>query len=129
VSRPTVAICRTCPRDTARATACGANPDGMAVQLRSALLADCHLTGEIDIMMVHCLGACPRPCAAALSAPGKWRLRFEGLSPSVLSDFVAATKVYSATGDGLLGDRGLSPSLRERLGARAPPPAAPQRTL
>jgi len=95
----------------------------MAVQLRSALLADRHLTGEIDIMMVHCLGACRRPCAAALSAPGKWRLRFEDLSPPVLSDFIAATKAYKATRDGLPEDCGLPPSLRERLGAQAPPAA------
>src|SRR5882724_5659930 len=58
VPRPTVAICRTCPRATARAPARGDNPDGMAVLLRSALLADRQLAGEIDIMMVHCLGAC-----------------------------------------------------------------------
>jgi predicted metal-binding protein len=126
VPRPTVAICRTCPRDTARASADGANPDGMAVQLRSALLADQHLTGEIHIMMVQCLGACRRPCAAALSAPGKWRLRFEGLAPPILSDFIAATKAYKATRDGLLEDCGLPPSLRERLGARAPPAASRQ---
>jgi len=101
----------------------------MAVLLRSALLADRQLAGEIDIMMVHCLGACLRPCAAALSAVGKWRLRFEGLSPPVLSDFVAATKVYNATPDGLLGDHGLPSSLRERLGAQAPPPTAPRRAF
>jgi predicted metal-binding protein len=99
----------------------------MAVQLRSALLADREIASEIDIMMVHCLGACLRPCAAALSAAGKWRLRFESLSPPVLADFVAATKVYNATHDGFLSDHGLPPSLRERLGAQAPPPAAPRR--
>jgi len=99
----------------------------MAVQLRSALLADHQLASEIDILMVHCLGACLRPCAAALSAAGKWRLRFEGLSPPVLPDFIAATKAYNATDDGLLADDGLPPSLRERLGAQAPPPAAPRR--
>ena len=127
--RPTVAICRTCPRATAGASARGENPDGMAVQLRSALLADREIASEIDIMMVHCLGACLRPCAAALSAAGKWRLRFEGLSPPVLVDFIAATKVYNATPDGLLGDQGLPPSLRERLGALAPPPTAPRRAF
>jgi predicted metal-binding protein len=105
----------------------GENPDGIAVRLRSALLADRHLAGEIDVMMVHCLGACLRPCAAALSAVGKWRLRFEGLSPPVLSDFIAATKVYNATHDGFLGDHGLPSSLRERLSAQAPPPTAPRR--
>ena len=125
--RPTVAICRTCPRATARAPGRGENPDGVAVQLRSALLADRQLASEIDIMMVHCLGACLRPCAAALSATGKWRLRFEALSPPVLADFIAATKVYNAAPDGFLGDHGLPSSLREHLGARAPPPTAPRR--
>ena len=127
--RPTVAICRTCPRATARTPGRGENPDGMAVQLRSALLADREIASEIDVMMVHCLGACLRPCAAALSAAGKWRLRFEGLSPPILADFIAATKAYNATDDGFLGDHGLPPSLRERLGAQAPPPAAPRRAL
>ena len=78
-------------------------------------------------MMVQCLGACRRPCAATLSAPGKWRLRFEDLSPRILADFVAATKAYKATADGRLDARDLLPSLRERLGALAPPPAAPRR--
>ena len=127
--RPTVAICRTCPRATARTPGRGENPDGMAVQLRSTLLADREIASEIDVMMVHCLGACLRPCAAALSAAGKWRLRFEGLSPPILADFIAATKAYNATDDGFLGDHGLPPSLRERLGAQAPPPAAPRRAL
>ncbi len=127
VPRPTVAICRTCPRDTAKPSARGENPDGMAAELRSALLADRHLGGGIDVMMVQCLGACRRPCAAALSAPGKWRLRFEDLSPRILPDFIAATRAYEATLDGRLGDRDLLPSLRERLGALAPPPASPRR--
>jgi len=39
VPRPTVAICRTCPRDTAKPADRGENPDGMAAELRSALLA------------------------------------------------------------------------------------------
>ena len=125
--RPTVVICRTCPRATAGAPARGDNPDGMAVLMRSALLADREIAREIDIMMVHCLGACLRPCAAALSAAGKWRLRFEGLSPPVLGDFIAATKAYNATHDGFLGDDGLPQSLRNRLGAQAPPPALPRR--
>ena len=125
--RPTVAICRTCPRDMAKPAARGENPDGMAAELRSALLADRHLMGEIDVLMVQCLGACRRPCAAALSAPGRWRLRFEDLSPRFVPDFVAAARVYQATRDGLLGDRDLLPSLRERLGALAPPPAVPRR--
>ena len=124
--RPTVAICRTCPRDAAK-PARADNPDGIAATLRAALFADRQLTGEIDVLMVQCLGACRRPCAAALSAPGKWRLRFEDLSPGVVSDFIAATRVYQATRDGRIGDRDLLPSLRERLGALAPPPAAPRR--
>ena len=124
--RHTVAICRSCPRDTLVAATGGANPDGIALELRATLLAHDYLASRIEILMVHCLGACRRPCAAALSAPGKWRLRFERLSRQVIADFIATAVAYLGTEDGRLDNGDMPPPLRERLSAQSPP-AMPRR--
>jgi predicted metal-binding protein len=82
----TVAICRTCPRDRPQSGEPGL-----------ALFNDVkeRLTNEgMTVMMVHCLGSCKKPCAAALDAPAKPRVRLSGLKDVNATDLIDAALEY-----------------------------------
>jgi predicted metal-binding protein len=123
--RHAVMICRTCPRDAAVAAGQAVNPGGIAAELRHALVDHYGAAPDLDILLVHCLGACTRPCAAALSGPDKWRLRFERLSRALITPFIAAVRDYRALATDGLDLAWLSPALRPNVGARSPPPRRP----
>jgi predicted metal-binding protein len=125
IQRHTVAICRTCPRDTAIAQGHAINATAIAHDLRAALTDEYGETPDFDILMVHCLGACTRPCAAALTGPGKWRLRFERLSHGSIAPFIGAVRDYRALSGDALDLEWLAPALRSKVGARSPPPPRP----
>lgn len=117
-----VAVCRTCPRgDPVKGT--------LAPILRQSY-GDRFAAAEIALLMVECLGGCPRPCTAAFDAPDKtWRVRFTGLGPQHAEDLLEAALVYAGSADGGLEDSMLPPGLRGRISARSPkrvpPPAGP----
>ena len=82
----TVAICRTCPRDLPNSGEVGrALYDGVREKL---------IRQGMTVMMVHCLGSCRAPCAVALDAPAKSRIRLSGLKDVNTADLVNAALAY-----------------------------------
>ncbi|MFM0351766.1 DUF1636 family protein, partial [Paraburkholderia sp. RL17-347-BIC-D] len=55
----------------------------------------------MTVMMVHCLGSCRTPCAVALDAPAKPRVRLSGLKDVNAADLINAALEYreAASGD------------------------------
>ena len=89
----TVAICRTCPRDRPHSGEVGrALYNGVKEQL---------IRQGMTVMMVHCLGSCRTPCAVALDAPAKPRVRLSGLKDVNAADLINAALDYreAASGD------------------------------
>jgi len=60
-ARDTLFICRTCPRDAWRGAAAAGEGERFAQAVRLALAAS-PLARQIDVLVVHCLGGCPKPC-------------------------------------------------------------------
>ena len=69
---------------------------------------------------MECLGGCPSPCAVALDAPGKWRVRLTRLTPDHGADILSAAAAYLHLPDGYLTDNELPAALRGRISARSP---------
>jgi predicted metal-binding protein len=115
-------ICRTCPRDGA---ASGAPGIVLAASL-SGPLAAC----GVRILRVNCLGACRQPCAVALDAPSKFRLRFSNLGPADARDIELVAQRYRLSQNGRIPLESLPAGLRGRLSAVAPKTAGnPARPL
>jgi predicted metal-binding protein len=105
-------ICRTCPRD---GSASGA-PGAVLAETPSGSMASC----GVRILRVNCLGSCRQPCAVALDAPTKFRLRFSNLEPADALDLEAVVKRYCSSESGRIPVENLPPRFRERLSAVAP---------
>ena len=105
-------ICRTCPRD---GSASGA-PGAVLAQSLGDSLASC----GVRILRVNCLGSCRQPCAVALDAPSKYRLRFSNLEPTDARDLAVVIGYYCSSESGRIPLECLPPRLRERLSAVAP---------
>ncbi|HWA44252.1 MAG TPA: DUF1636 domain-containing protein [Hypericibacter adhaerens] len=113
-----LSVCRTCPRG-------GAPETGLRERLR-ALIAGSPIATGLQLLMVECVGSCPRPCAVAFDAPGKWRLRFGGLTPRHAEDVVEALRLYKESESGNLSDAALPYGLRGHVSARSPTFACPK---
>ncbi|MCP2091661.1 UNVERIFIED_ORG: putative metal-binding protein [Paraburkholderia sediminicola] len=89
----TVAICRTCPRDRPHSGAVGLS---LYNEIKERLTSQ-----GMTVMMVHCLGSCRTPCAVALDAPAKPRVRLSGLKDVNAVDRINAALEYweAASGD------------------------------
>jgi predicted metal-binding protein len=88
----TVAICRTCPRDRPQS-----GEQGLALynEIKERLTSQ-----GMTVMLVHCLGSCRTPCAVALDAPAKPRVRLSGLKDVNARDLIDAALGYrQATSD------------------------------
>jgi len=84
-----------------------------------AALASSPLARRLDLLVVHCLGGCPKPCNVALAGAGKAFLRFNRLSEGHVAALLDLTARYRASRDGEIGDR-LPASLDGRLALRLP---------
>jgi predicted metal-binding protein len=89
----TVAICRTCPRDRPHSGELGL---ALYNEIKERLTSQ-----GMTVMMVHCLGSCRTPCAVALDAPAKPRVRLSGLKDVNAADLMNAALEYreAASGD------------------------------
>lgn len=108
----TLAICRTCPRDTAETGKFG-------IALRQIL--EDELSGEhIEIMMVQCLGSCRNPGNVAFDAPDKPRIRISDVTPRDADWLLCAASTYVRAGDRLSSTEMFPPALQLKISALAP---------
>ena len=108
----TIAICRTCPRDTPQSGAFG-------LELRAAVRSKLAGNG-INVMMVQCLGSCRRPCAVAFDAPEKARIRFSDLVLQDAGVLIQAALQYAQFTDVLRDHHAFPKTLQSRISAIAP---------
>ena len=118
-------ICRTCPRGQQTS-------EEPSVVLARQLGERCDSLG-MELLRVNCLGACRQPCAVALDAPDKPRLRFSGLRASEdaasLDELIVAYR-QSVTGDPT--SLAIPAALRSALSAVSPklrPSASPSPSI
>lgn len=79
---------------------------------------------SLVLRIVECLNGCPRPCTAALRAPGKASLRFSALGPEDAPALAALARRYAESADGEVADAALPAGLRARLTVHTPAPGA-----
>ncbi|MFO1057122.1 MAG: DUF1636 family protein [Dongiaceae bacterium] len=116
--RDTLFVCRTCPREAWRATRKAGEGEGLAAALRAALPGS-PLAGRLELLVVHCLSGCPRPCNVALVGPGKPYLRFARLGPADAPAILELAGRYCRSASGEPGE--LPPALAGRLSLRLAP--------
>ncbi|MEX2497206.1 MAG: DUF1636 family protein [Woeseia sp.] len=111
----TLAICRTCPRDTTET-------GNFGIALHELLKNE--LSGKaIEIMMVQCLGSCRMPGNVAFEAPDKTRIRLSGITLQDADWLLCAASNYVRTGDRLPDTELLPHALQLKISALAPKPA------
>lgn len=108
----TIAICRTCPRDTPQSGTFG-------LQLRAAVSSKLAGSG-INIMMVQCLGSCLTPCAVAFDAPDKARIRFSDLAVQDADVLSQAAFQYAQFNAAVPSRNAFPMALQSRISAIAP---------
>jgi predicted metal-binding protein len=108
----TIAICRTCPRDTPQSGTFG-------LELRAAIRSKLADNG-ISIMMVQCLGSCRRPCAVAFDAPYKARVRFSDLAVQDSGLLIQAALQYAQFNAVSPSHEAFPKVLQSRISAIAP---------
>src|SRR5260221_9695527 len=114
----TLYVCRTCPREQGRVGAAAGEGERFAQAVRAALAAS-PLASQVDLLVLHCLGGCPKPCNAALTGAGKVLLRFNRLGEGDVAALLELTALFRASSDGEIADR-LPPGLKDRLALRLP---------
>jgi predicted metal-binding protein len=114
----TLYVCRTCPRDQWRVGAVAGEGERFAQAVRAALAAS-PLASQVDLLVLHCLGGCPKPCNAALTGAGKVLLRFNRLREGDVAALLELAALFRASRDGEIADR-LPPGLKDRLALRLP---------
>ncbi|WP_207485237.1 DUF1636 family protein [Arenibaculum pallidiluteum] len=77
--------------------------------------------GPVAIRTVVCLNNCPKPCAAALRQPGKYVIRFSGLSAGDAPALLEIAERYAASMDGDVPLRDFPEHLRCKVSDRIPP--------
>ncbi|PZO39137.1 MAG: metal-binding protein [Shackletoniella antarctica] len=88
-------------------------------QLAECLAAD---QGEITIQPVRCMAACDRACNAALTAPGKLTLIFNGLSPQAAApDLAEFCRQYAEATGGKVPYGLRSPAIKQATAYVLPP--------
>ena len=121
--RDTLYVCRTCPREAWRAGGAAGEGERLAQGLRAAL-ARSPLGRCLDVLVVHCLGGCPKPCNVALAGAGKVYLRFNRLREGDLAAVLALADRYASSRAGEVGDQ-LPDELQGRLALRLTADIAP----
>ena len=114
----TLYVCRTCPREQWRGATAAGEGERFAQAVRAALAAS-PLGREVDLLVVHCLGGCPKPCNAALAGEGKAFLRFNRLGEGDVAALLDLAALYRASPDGEIADR-LTSVFAGRLALRLP---------
>lgn len=110
-----IAICRSCPRDTPLSGACGA-------ELREAVRAELQNHG-IEVLMVHCLGNCRVPCSVALDSPRKYRIRLSGIDIQDAGDLIETAVAYARSKYGVADDGEFASALQSKISAISPKPS------
>jgi predicted metal-binding protein len=116
--RDTLYVCRTCPREPWRGAVAAGEGERFAHCMRAALAAS-PLSRRLDLLVVHCLGGCPKPCNVALAGAGKAFLRFNRLGEGDVAALLEFAARYRASRDGEIADQP-PPSLDGRLALRLP---------
>jgi predicted metal-binding protein len=129
VSSHFVMVCRTCPRFVDGKTWLGETQGQRLAHSISVLWPDWALATHFRLRVLTCLGGCPNPCNVALSGPGKWRLRIKRVAPCDAAALLELASTYLAHVDGNMDDADLPESVRQRIGARTPPYAAPSASV
>jgi predicted metal-binding protein len=112
----TLYVCRTCPRDQWRVGVAAGEGERFAQAVRAAL-ATSPLASEVDLLVLHCLGGCPKPCNAALTGAGKVLLRFNRLREGDVAALLDLAALFRDSSDGEIVDQ-LPPGLKDRLALR-----------
>ena len=115
-----IAICRTCPRDTPLSGTCG-------TELRDAVRAELQNHG-IEVLMVHCLGNCREPCSVALDSPRKFRVRLSGLDTQDARDLIDTAIGYARSKHGIADDGAFASALKSKISAISPKPSISMHT-
>ena len=115
-----IAICRTCPRDTPLSGSFG-------TELRDAVWAELQDHG-IEVLMVHCLGNCRVPCSVALDSPQKFRLRFSGIGIQDARDLIDTAIGYARSNHGIADDGAFVSALKSKISAISPKPSVAEHT-
>jgi predicted metal-binding protein len=116
--RDTLFVCRTCPRESWRTARKAGEGEGLAAALRKAL-AGSSLERRLELLVVHCLSGCPKPCNVALVGPGKPYLRFARLGPADAPAILDLAARYCGSPAGEPGE--LPAALAGRLSLRLAP--------
>jgi predicted metal-binding protein len=78
--------------------------------------------GSVAIRTVVCLNNCPKPCAGALREPGKYIIRFSGLTANDAPTLLEVAERYGASADGDVPLETFPADLRSKVAGRIPPP-------
>lgn len=90
-------------------------------RLADALAASaCKPDHQVTVRTVQCLNGCPKPCTAALRAPGKRLFRLSGLSPEDAPSLIELAERYAVSVDGNLAPGEFPAGLREKISLRVP---------
>jgi predicted metal-binding protein len=80
------------------------------------------LASYVEVVEAECLSLCPRPCALAISARGKWTYLFGDQDIMQASDALnECLHLYMSTPDGLMPRDQRPPSMRKSILGRVPP--------
>ena len=123
-------VCATCrPRERGHRGPHGgeegheADGGGDPAALTDAIRAATGRAGlRVRVERVECMGACARPVAVGLSAPGLAHYVFEGVSVGDAEDVARSVRAWLAADRGWIGDARLCGRLRHCLRARVPAP-------
>ena len=114
-------VCQTCNR-YAPPKAGEATPGARLAGAMKAAAA--RAPSPVVVRTVECLNGCPRPCAAALRAPGKCVIRFAALTADDAAALVEAAALYAQSADGNIADEALPAALRAKVSSRVRATAA-----
>ena len=94
-------------------------------QLHEALVeavAASPLRERVRVQPVQCMSLCPRPCAIAFSAPGRWSYLFgDQVAASAIHDVLTCLRSYLDEADGALARNQRPESLQASILGRIPP--------
>lgn len=107
-------VCVTCDRYTQ--PACTPSRGGLLAQALKAEAAA--RRSPLVVRSVECLNGCPRPCTAALRAPGKAVIRFAGLVPADTCALIDAATCFAASPNGEISLDAMHATLRKKLIAK-----------
>lgn len=77
---------------------------------------------SVRVQPVQCMSLCPRPCAIAFSAPGRWSYLFgDQFAASAIHDVLTCLRSYLDETDGALARNQRPESLQASILGRIPP--------